>query len=263
MAPDDIRFGPLKEDRDWYFVEYIPPTPNYRFSTLSVCIVEEQDVQSVASALEKESREWLSRYPVPLMATAYTADGNVFSLETVCPKNHLFAWLGSESSEPVLRWGLAKDEDLPSIALDRSFLLKTFADVPSKTGAQIQNEVAKFVMARKVGWWLVFVWAVMVPLGVAFLEWWSDLLGVVVLIYAFVKAIIQALRLTGHLPKSAREREKEAEELKMRHHHYHCKRNPEAFERLKAENFRREEIARTQTEASALKAKKCNEPVDG
>lgn len=101
------------------------------------------------------------------------------------------------------------------------------------------------------------------PLGVAVLEWSSDLLGLVVLGYAFAKAIIHALRLTGHLPKSTREREKEAQELRMRHHHYHCERNPESFERLKAENFRREEIARTKAEALALKAQARNGPIDG
>jgi len=263
MAPDDIRFGSLREDRGWYFVEYTPPMPNHRFSTLSFCIVESQDAQVVAPAIEKESKEWLMRFPVPLMATAFSADGGVFSLKAVRPIDHLVAWLNSEDSQPVFRWELVKNEVLPDIALDRKFLQKTFADVPSKTGAQIQNEVAKDIAARKAGWWLVFVWAVVVPLGVAILEWWSDLLGLVVLGYAFVKAIIHALRLTGHLPKSVREREKEAQELRMRHHHYHCERNPEAFERLKAENFRREEIARTKAEALALKAQARNGSIDG
>lgn len=263
MAPDEIRFGSLKEDRGWYFVEYAPPIPNYRFSTLSVCVVDVQAAQLVASAIESEAREWLSRYPVPVMATAFSADGIVFSLKGVRATNDLIAWPDSESSTPILRWELVKDEVLPDVALDRSFLTKIFANVPSKSGAQIQNEVAKEVAARKVGWWLVFVWAVMVPLGVAVLEWSSDLLGLVVLAYAFVKALIQALRLTGHLPKSAQEREKKAQDLRMRHHHYHCERNPEAFERLKAENFRREEIARTKAEALTLKAQARNESIDG
>lgn len=32
-------------------------------------------------------------------------------------------------------------------------------------------------------------------------------------------------------------KEKQAKELKMRHYYYHCERNPDAFGRLKAENF--------------------------
>lgn len=255
MTPDDIHFGSLKEDRGWFFVEYSPPMANYRFSLLQLCIVEDRDAQAVALAMESEAKEWLRRYPVPVMATAFSADGTVFPLKGVRPIDNLMAWLDPRDSQPVLRWELVKNEVLPDIALDRRFLEGIFAGVPSKTGAEIQAQVAKDVAARKAGWWLVFVWAVVVPLGVAVLEWWSDLLALVVLGYAFVKAAVGALRLTGRLPKSTRQREKEAEDLRMRHHHYHCERNPEAFARLKAENFRREEIARTRAEALGLKAK--------
>ena len=263
MAPDDIRFGSLKEDRNWYFVEYSPPTTNDPFSLLQLSVVEERDAQTVATAMETEAREWLSRYPVPVMVTAFSADGSVFSLKDVRPIDNLMAWLESADSEPILRWELVMNDVLPDVALNREFLKKIFANVPSKTGAEIRQQVAKEMAARKVGWWLVFVWAVLVPLGVAVLEWWSDLLGLVVLGYAFVKAAIHALRLTGHLPKSRRQREKEAEDLRMRHHHYHCERNPEAFGRLKAENFRHEEIARTKAEALALKAQARNVRNDG
>lgn len=263
MAPDDIRFGSLKEDRGWYFVEYSPPMANYRFSMLQLSVVEARDAQTIATAMESEAREWLSRYPVPVMATAFSADGSVLSLKGVRPIDNLMAWLEPAESQPVLRWELVENDALPDVALNREFLEEVFAGVPFKTGRKIQEDVAKYVAAQKVGWWLVFVWAVLVPLGVAVLEWWSDLLGLVVLGYAFVKAAIQALRLTGHLPKTTRQREKEAEQLKMRHHHYHCERNPEAFESLKAENFRREEIERTKAEAVALKAQARNAPSDG
>lgn len=258
MAPDDIRFSSLKEDRDWYFVEYFPPISNWPFSSLNLSVVEARDARAVALAMESEVREWLCRYPVPLMATAFSADGDVFSLKGVRPIDSLIAWLDPKGSQPILRWELVKNNVLPDVALNREFIKKVFANVPSKTGREIHEEVAKHVAAQKVGWWLVFVWAVLVPLGVAVLEWWSDLLGLVVLGYAIVKAAIQALRLTGHLPKSTRQQKKEAEEQRMRHHHYHCVRNPEAFERLKAENFRREEIERTKAEALALKAQARN-----
>lgn len=258
MAPDEIRFGSLKEDRGWYYAEYSPPNVNYRFSVLQLSVVVARDTGTVAAALEAEARDWLRRYPVPLMATAFSADGSVISLSGVRPINHLMAWLESGSNEPTLRWELVENDVLPDVALNRNLMEEIFTDVPYKTGQELQAEVAERAASQRVGWWLVFVWAVVVPLGVAVLEWWSDLLGLLILGYAFVKAAIQALRLTGHLPKSARQREKEAEDLKMRHHHYHCRRNPEAFERLKAENFRREEIERTNAEALALKKKSSN-----
>lgn len=152
---------------------------------------------------------------------------------------------------------------MPTVALDRNLLKQIFSDVPYKTGQEIREAADKHFAALRMGWWLVFVWAVVVPLCVAVLEWWSDLLGLAVLIYAFVKAAIQALRLTGHIPRSKREREKEAEESKMRHYAYHCERNPEAFERLKLENFEREAIEKTKAQAAILKAKQLSNSTDG
>jgi hypothetical protein len=253
---DDIRFSSIKEGRDWYFVEYFPPNVKERFSTLQLSVVEPHELQAVAEAVEAEARIWLGLYKVPLMATAFSSEGSVLSLEDVRPISHLLAWLDPRDSQPILRWELVKNEVLPDVALDREFLKETFAGIPYRTGREIKTEYAKSLAKQKLGWWLVFAWAVVVPLIVAVVEWWSDLLGLVVLGYAFIKAAVHALRLTGHLPKTATQRDKEAEELKMRHHHYHCQRNPDAFERLKVENFRREEIERTKAEAVALRAKK-------
>lgn len=256
MAPDDIRFTSIKEDRDWYFVEYFPPFPGYRFSVLQLSVVESRDANTVATAMESEANEWLARYPVPLMATAFSLDGDVLSLKSVRPIDHLVAWSDVAESKPILRWELVADAELPSDALDRAFLKNIFTSVASKTGKEIKIETEKHIATLKMGWWIVFLWAVVVPLGVAVLEWWSDLLGLVVLAYAFFKGAVEALRLTGHLPKSERQRQKEAEDLKMRHYYYHCERNLEAFEHLKADNFRRVEIERTKSQAAALKAQR-------
>jgi len=244
-------------------VEYFPPLPDYRFSVLQLSVVDEShDVEAIAKAMELEARTWLDRYPVPLMVTSFTLDESVLPLSPVRPIDHLIACL-DDDSKAVLSWKLVADAELPAVALDRGFLKRIFSNVPFKTEREMREAADKQFAALRVGWWLVFFWALVVALIVAVLEWWSDLLGLVVLIYAFVKATIQALRLTGHLPKSNRDREKEAEESKMRHHHYHCERNPEAFELLKLENFRREAIEKTKSEAAALKAKQPLSSTDG
>lgn len=255
MDPDDIRFESIKEDRDWYFVEYFPPLSGYRFSVLQLSILESRPVGEVASAMEIEASAWINRYPVPLMATAFTLDQSVLPLSDARPIDHLLAWPDTTTAKTILRWELVKDDDLPSVALDRNYLKKIFSGIPYKTGQEIRTATDKHFDALRVGWWLVFMWAIIVPLMVAILEWWSELLGLVVLIYAFVKAAIQALRLTGHLPQSRRERDREEKESKMRHYAYHCERNPEAFQRLKFENFEREAVEKTKAEAAALKVK--------
>jgi hypothetical protein len=255
VNPDDIRFASIKEDRGWYFVEYFPPLFGYRFSVLQLSILEPRAADEIAATMELEASTWIDRYPVPLMVTAFALDGSVHPLSNARPIDHLLAWPETKTGQMIFRWELINDDDLPVIALDRNYLKQIFSDIPYKTGYEIRAAADKHFAAKRMGWWIVFTWAVGVPLLVAVLEWWSDLLGLVVLTYAFVKAAIQALRLTGHLPRSKRERDRDAEESKMRHYAYHCERNREAFERLKLENFEREAIEKTRAEAAALKAK--------
>ncbi|MGL4574026.1 MAG: hypothetical protein ACRCV9_04465 [Burkholderiaceae bacterium] len=257
MKPEDIRFESIKEDRDWYFVEYQPPLSGERFSNLQLSILEPREAKEIAAAMEREAEAWIGRYPIPLMSMAFTLDGSLIYLSNTNarPTNHLLAWAETSTAKTILCWERLKDEDLPAVALDLNYLKQIFADVPYKTGQEIRAAAQKHRASLRLGWWIVFLWAVVVPLSVAVLEWWIDLLGLAVLIFAFVKAAIQALRLTGRLPRSKRELEKEAEESKMRHYAYHCERNPEAFERLKLENFKREAIEKTKAEAAALKAR--------
>ena len=119
MAPDDIRFESIKEDRGWYFVEYSPPMPNYRFSVLQISVIEPHDPVAVAAAMESEAKAWLARYFVPLMATAFSADGSVLSLRGTRPIDNLMAWLKLPEPQPILRWELVANEELPDIALNR------------------------------------------------------------------------------------------------------------------------------------------------
>ena len=256
MGPDNIHFDSIKESRDWYFVEYRPPIPTYKFSLLELVVMESRDIQDVAAAMEKEAKHWLARYPVPLMATAFSKNGDVFPLMPARPVDHLMAWPDITRLTEVLRWEAVPDNELPDVALDQKWLRQVFSSIPSKTGQQLKAEANKDMVSQRVGWWFVFLWAIVVPLAVEIIEWWSELLGTVVVGYAVCKAAIEALRLTGKLPKSKRAEEKEAKELKMQHYYYHCERNPEAFMRLKLENFEREEIERTENTAKALKASK-------
>ena len=263
MAPDGARFESLKEDRGWYFVEYSPPLVRYRFSIIQLSCVEPKNAAAIADAMEAEARIWLHRYPLPVMVTTFSSAGDVISLSGVRPSDHLIAWDQRPGGEPTLQWRLVPNDELPDIALDRDFVETLFASVPHKTPGEIEEEVREHKRVMRVGWWIVFVWLVLVPLAVAILEWWSDLLGLAVVLYALFKAGKLTLRLTGRLPKSKRELEIEAEALAMRHHHYHCKRDPEAFAKLKAENFRRLETERTVAQSAALKKAVEDTNVDG
>ncbi|TAJ08485.1 MAG: hypothetical protein EPO61_10330 [Nitrospirae bacterium] len=247
-------FQPVKEDRGWYFVEYRPPISGYQFATLQLVILEKaKRLEEIAASMEAELVIWLERYPIPIMASAFDDSGDLVRLEKNQGCNHVIGYIDEQKHKVVHEWRLLTNEELPRDALDTSYLRKIYSQIPFKTKQQLREEAQQKAKHLRLGWWIVFVWAVVVPAGVAILEWWSDWLGVVVLLYSLYKAIEKALRLTGKWPKSKAEIEKEAEEARMRHHHYHCECNPAGFERLKVENFERWAREDIRQEALSLK----------
>lgn len=252
---DQLFFEATKEDRGWCFVEYRPPISGYQFATLQVIVLETtKTTEDIAATMEAELVVWLERYPVPIMVSAFDDTGSVISLKGHRPCNHLIGFIDSKTQKVVREWRLLTNDELPKDALDVSYLRKIYEGIPFKTKQHLREGALKEAKRLRLGWWIVFVWAVVVPAGVAILEWWSDWLGVVVLIYSLYKAIEKALRLMGRWPKSKAEAQKEAEEARMRHHHYHCERSPEGFERLKLENLERWAREDIQKEAHALRS---------
>jgi len=250
---DQLFFEPTKEDRGWNFVEYRPPTSGCQFATLQVVVLQTiRTVEDIAATMETELVIWLERYPVPIMVSAFDNTGSVVSLKDHRPCSHLIGFIDTKTKKVIREWRLLTNDEMPKDALDVSYLRKIYEGIPFKTKQQLHEEALKQAKQLRFGWWIVFVWAVAVPAGVAILEWWSDWLGFVVLIYSLYKAVEKALRLMGKWPQTNAEVQKEAEEARMRHHHYHCERNPEGFQRLKLENFERWAREDIQNEAKNL-----------
>jgi hypothetical protein len=251
---EQLFFETTKEDRGWYFVEYRPPLPGYQFATLSVVALEVGRArEDIAATMEAELVIWLERYPIPIMVSAFDDTGSVIGLSNHQPCDHLIGYIDTKTNQVVRHWRLLTNDELPRDALNVSYLRKIYADIPFKTKQELRAQAFEKAKQLRFGWWIVFVWAVVVPAGVAVLEWWSDWLGLVVLVYSLYKAVEKALRLLGKWPKSKAELQKEVEEARMRHHHYHCERNPEGFERLKLENFEKWAREDIEKEAQALK----------
>jgi hypothetical protein len=251
---DHLFFEARKEDRGWYFVEYQPPASGCRFATLQLVVLEKaRSPEDIAASMEAELVIWLERYPIPIMVSAFDDTGSVIGLDSNRPCSHLIGYIEKETHRVVTEWRLLTNDELPNDALDPSYLRKVYSGIPFKTKGQLRKQAEEKAQQLRLGWWVVFAWAVLVPAGVAVLEWWSDWLGIAVLIYSLYKAVEKALRLMVKWPKSKAESQKEAEEARMHHHHYHCERNPEGFERLKLENFERWAREEIYKEAQDLK----------
>ncbi|GAB6043724.1 hypothetical protein [Endothiovibrio diazotrophicus] len=250
-----IHFQEIKEDRGNYYVVYRPPMPDYRFAILHLMFPEEGvSEERVADLMEKELKEWLDRFPIPLLVSSFNYRKSIFGLNGVRPRTHLTGFFKKDNSI-FMSWELIGDDNFPDIALDKLFLLKVYSGVKYKTSEDIDKDVKQHILQRRVGWYIVFFWAVVLPVSVALLEYFSpEWVAFLVLCFSLYKAARTALEMMGKVERGQKEIEKEEEERKMRHHHYHCELNPDGFLWLKLENFKKDSIQKVKDEHNEIKS---------
>jgi len=255
MNSERIFFKSLKEDRGWYFVEYSPPQESFRFATLDLVISDEVDKAKIVQAMQTELLGWIARYPIPLMVSAFDATGNLIYLDSIKECNSLIGFLPKGQQAVNSSWRLLKNEELPDDALNRDHLKKVYSDIPFRTNEDIECESKKYTRMLLSIRWFFFFWAIIVPLTVLVLDKLNVWVGWMVFAFSLWKIVVEILKQMGKWKKSQRQLDKENEKLEMHHHHYHCQKNPQAFLRLRSENFEREEREHTRKEAESLKHK--------
>jgi hypothetical protein len=253
-STEKIFFKTIKEDRGRYFVEYSPPNPDFRFAILDLVFPTLIEPAKVAEIMESEVTEWISRYPVAVMAFSSDRNGEIQSLTPERPCDHLIAFKDPLNGTVCLHWGLLENERIPDDALNVEWLKRVYFDIPWRSQAELQKEASKEAKLLRVGWIIVVGWIAVLPAAWAVVQWAGpQWLATLVMIYAVWQAVVKALKLAGRWKKSRREIEQQDRERRMRHYFYHCEKNPEAFARLKIENFDREARDDIQREAQALK----------
>jgi hypothetical protein len=248
----DRKYIPVKESRGWYFIEYHPPVINYKFANLHLVItIENASEIDIVDAMEKELKDWLNRYPVPLFVSAFDNSGEIYNLRKIKDCNHLMGFFNKDG-EICLYWKLLKDEEIPDIVSNQDYIDDLYSDIAFKTYTELDVDRRKRQQKIQLGWFIFFVWLVMVPLFIEIFGYFSNLLSLIVLIYSFYKALRMGIELIGESKKSKRAKEREAEETLKNHYYYHCKMNPEGFERLKLENFEKMGKDEIKKEAESL-----------
>jgi hypothetical protein len=137
---------------------------------------------------------------------------------------------------------------------------KIYRDVSFRTETEVRDarqihldQVRKQNRALRIA---VIAWLSVIPAAAAALEYFGpDWLALGVFVLALWKAFQQWRELTGRKKPSREEKEKSEKERKMAHYYYHCELNPDAFARLRAENFAKNIEERTRQEAEELKKK--------
>jgi hypothetical protein len=260
MASEELDFDSVKEDRGWYFVEYQPPQGTDWFATLQVVVTQPASDHRVAAAMELEGKAWLKRYSVPLMVSAFDDVGELRDLGDTRPCAYVMAYCDVNTGKPRLCWRELREDEIIDNDFDDETLLRVYAGIPftRTTPADRDEEFRASARSVRTGRRVVvtglLVWLAAIPVAWAILQWAGPRwLGVLVLVYCTLKALIQALKLLGVLKPLRREQETQERNSRMEHYFYHCEQNPEGFERLKIENFERDAREEILNEAQVLR----------
>lgn len=254
-GPLKVYFREKKEDRGKYFAEYFPPQGDAAFATMSVVCVAPMTTDEVVKAMEAELDGWTRRYSVPIMVFAANDTGDGIDLAPLRPTKFLIGWRAANGAL-VQHWRLVENKDFPNGPFTTKQLLSVYPDFEYKTSEQTRRDVEQLGKQMRLIHWIVVIVYVAIPVAIILLGFANVGIGYAASAFSLWKAYDKWRELTGRKKKSAKQLEKERDETLMRHHHYHCKLNPDAFARLRSENFEREAREATRKEAEELKLKK-------
>ena len=250
-----IFFESVKEPREGYFAEYSPPGGEVRFAWLTLVFHEGTTPAQAKQTMEKEAALWTRRYPVPVMVFSSDEKGDTVEVSKEWGKINLIAWMRPDGHMEK-HWALLKDEDIPDVALSVEYLLKAYEGLPYRTAEEVREQADANWKERakqlRIGFAIIFGWAVIVPAAVAVLGWANPIVGLIVTVYALGKAVRQGGLMLGWFKRFDWEEEKREKERRMRHYYHHCERNQSGFRRLVAENFEQDERAEIEREAQEL-----------
>jgi hypothetical protein len=253
---DQIWRDKLKESRGKYFVEYDPADSMCEFATINLIFPDQKPKPSeMRAAMEREMKLWLKRFKVPVIITSFDATDSKIHLPNDDGKSTLMAYVDPKSEQIVKRWGFFENGEMPIEQMSSDYHAEIYRDVAFRRAGvvrkagEIENK-RMLVGLRIFKAGIIFVAAVpvaieLICLGIGWLS--ATLQGI-----SLATGAYKIAKAAGWVKKSAFQKEEDEKQSKMKHYYYHCSRNPEGFERLKIENFKKRMVEKTRTDAVAL-----------
>jgi len=248
-------FDKKKEDRGWYFAEYSPPRANSLLAHLVLVVYDKNctNLTEISEAAEKEAKEWISKYDVPIFICAVDHKEENIVLSQIKKTNFLIAFRNPDSERVEYHWEQLKDDQIPFLPFDQESLRRIYSDIPFRT----QNDISKVQKQNrrrmKFGLAIIFAWLAIIPALIAILGWANPVVSTLAMFYSLYKAWEKGMELLGKKKKSPKAIEEKEKRQKMEHFYYHCLRNPEGFKQLKLENFEKMAAEQIQEEVEQLK----------
>ena len=162
-------------------------------------------------------------------------------------------YIDPQTGEVVRRWEILRNEELPLEQMDAQYLARVYRGIPFRLQKEVREKALREARTTGRVIRLIVFFTVVVPVLIEIislgLTWFAHILAAI----SIFTGLYKAGKAIGWLTPSQRDRQKAEKDLKRNHYFYHCERNPEAFNRLKIENFEHEAIERTRDEAETIR----------
>jgi hypothetical protein len=242
----------IKEHRGDYFVVYKPADATLSFATVALVFPNDTTKIAVVDAMEHELEYWLKRFAVPVMISSFDARDDVIRAGHH-DNAHLMGYVNPQTGKVVKKWGLFRDEEMPEEQAASAYLKQVYKDVPFRWQEEVRTNAERQAQSMRRALSAITIFVVAIPLLIEIIKASVEWIDHVFAALSIFKGLHEAGKAMGWLKPSRRKQEEDAKKRKMEHYFYHCEKNPEAFTRLKIENFRRESVERTRKEAEEVK----------
>src|SRR6188472_3796580 len=140
----DVFRDDIKERRDLHYVTYQPADSRFPFAFLHLVYPGRiPDRKCIAEHMTREMADWLVRFPVPVMVSAFNAADDCLKVHDESLESHLMGYLDRATSKVVHRWGTFADSELPIDQSTPQYLSTVYSDVPFRLKVAVRQEVDK------------------------------------------------------------------------------------------------------------------------
>ncbi|MFB9867080.1 hypothetical protein [Vreelandella sulfidaeris] len=246
-----VRYDDVEEKREGYYVSYSPVFTDQEFAIVKVYIYDSNLSSKIKNIAESELKYWALKYPTPIMLMIDNKTDEEWRTKDKLGHNFL---LGHPKFEKIiLHWDKYPESEVPDIDLSKDTLAEIYSGLNFSTYEEIVAKQKTEAKGRKLLLLILTLWVCVIPALIAFLGWSNPIVSLLALAYSWYVAFSKGLELWGHKKKSEKELAKDKEELAKNHHHYHCQLNPEAFLRLKNENFKKERLEKEKLKVDSMR----------
>ena len=246
----------LKQHRGEYYVTYQPADSRHNFANVGLVFHGRQPSENaIRDLMEKELHIWLTRFAVPAMVSSYDVKESLIHLSDNWGGSHLMGYMDPKTGNLVIKWGLPENNVLPAAHMTAEYLEEAYRDVPFRRREDVVRAVDEENRKLRAGLRILrsfFIFVAAIPVAIELISLGVSWLGYLLQAVSISAGLYKIAKAAGWIRKSKPATDEAEKKSKMDHYYYHCERNPEAFLRIKCENFEREAEHRTAKEAAAI-----------